>query len=159
MYLHCPRWQNFPYRVCRSQPCIQERRSVRIIKDRGEVMPMWCWGKKRKLGPFGKSLFSSLLKHTHTHTHTHEYSLSHVQLFATPWTVACQAPLSPGFPRQEYWSGLPFTSPEDLLNPGIEPGAPALAGRFFTIWATGENIYIYISESAKIIIFKKDERQ
>ena len=46
--------------------------------------------------------------------------------FATPWTVACQAPLSMGFSRQENWSGLPFPSPGDLPNPGIEPGAPAL---------------------------------
>ena len=52
--------------------------------------------------------------------------LSCVQLFATPWTVAYQAPLSMGFSRQEYWSGLPFPSPGDLPNPGIEPGSPAL---------------------------------
>ena len=61
--------------------------------------------------------------------------LSCVQLFATPWTVDCQAPLSMGFSRQEYWSGLPFTSPGDLPNPGIEPASlvsPALAGGFFT---------------------------
>ena len=44
----------------------------------------------------------------------------------TPWTVACQAPLSMGFSRQEYWSGLPFPSPGDLPDPGIEPGSPAL---------------------------------
>ena len=44
----------------------------------------------------------------------------------TPWTVASQAPLSMGFSKQEYWSGLPFPSPEDLPNPGIEPGSPAL---------------------------------
>ena len=43
-----------------------------------------------------------------------------------PWTVACQAPLSVGFSRQEYWSGLPFPSPGDLLDPGIEPGFPVL---------------------------------
>ena len=53
-------------------------------------------------------------------------SLSHVQLFATQWTVAYQAPLSVGFSRQEYWSGLPFPSPGDLPDPGIEPGSPAL---------------------------------
>ena len=53
-------------------------------------------------------------------------SLSHVRLFATPWTVAYNAPSSMGFSRQEYWSGLPFPSPEDLPNPGIEPGSPAL---------------------------------
>ena len=53
-------------------------------------------------------------------------SLSHVQLFVTPWTVACQAPLPMGFSRQEYWSRLPFPSPGDLPNPEIEPGSPAL---------------------------------
>ena len=47
-------------------------------------------------------------------------------LFATPWTVAHQAPLSMGFSRQEYWSGLPFPSPGDLPDPGIEPRSPAL---------------------------------
>ena len=52
--------------------------------------------------------------------------LSRVRLLATPWTVAYQAPLSMGFSRQEYWSGLPFPSPGDLPNPGIEPRSPAL---------------------------------
>ena len=53
-------------------------------------------------------------------------SVAHyVQLFATSWTVVCQAPLSMGFSRQEYWSGLPFPSPEDLPNQGIEPWSPA----------------------------------
>ena len=53
-------------------------------------------------------------------------SLSRVRPFATPWTVAYQASLPVGFSRQEYWSGVPFPSPGDLLNPGIEPGSPAL---------------------------------
>ena len=53
-------------------------------------------------------------------------SLSCVQLFATPWTVAYHDPPSMGFSRQEYWSGLPFPSPENLPNPGIEPGSPTL---------------------------------
>ena len=53
-------------------------------------------------------------------------SLSRVRLFATPWTVAYQAPPSMGFSRQEYWSGLPFPSPGDLPNPGIEPRSSAL---------------------------------
>ena len=55
--------------------------------------------------------------------------------FATPWTAACQPPLSMRFSRQEYWSGLPFPSPEDLPNPGIEPTSHALnciTGGFFT---------------------------
>ena len=54
----------------------------------------------------------------------HAQSLSRVQLFATPWTIPHQAPLSMGFPRQEYWSGLPFPSPGDLPNPGIGPMSP-----------------------------------
>ena len=53
-------------------------------------------------------------------------SLSRVQLFAIPWTVAYQAPLSMQFSRQEYWSGLPFTFPGDLPDPGIKPRSPAL---------------------------------
>ena len=64
--------------------------------------------------------------------------LSHfscVQLFVTPWTVACQAPLSMGFSRQEYWSGLPCPPPGDLPKPGFKVESlisPALAGGFFT---------------------------
>jgi len=54
----------------------------------------------------------------------------------TPRTVACQAPLSIGFSRQEYWSGLRFPSPGDLLKQGIEPVSLALAGRFFTASTT-----------------------
>ena len=48
----------------------------------------------------------------------------------TPWTVACQAPLSMRFSRQEYWSGLPFPSPGDLPDPGIEPGSPTLQAEY-----------------------------
>ena len=56
--------------------------------------------------------------------------LSCVQLFATPWAIDCQGPLSTEFSRQEYWSGLPFPSPGDLLSLGIEPGSPALQEDF-----------------------------
>ena len=66
---------------------------------------------------------------------------SHVRLFAALWTVACQDPLSMGFSRQEYWSGLPCAPPEDLPDPGIEPMSlmsPALAGGYFTDSATLE---------------------
>ena len=66
-------------------------------------------------------------------------SLSRVRLFVTPWTVAYQAPPSMWFSRQECWSRLPFPSPGDLPNPGNEPRvSPAIAGRRFTVWATGE---------------------
>ena len=67
--------------------------------------------------------------------------LGRVWLFVIPWTVAHQTPLSMGFSRQEYWSGVLFPSPGDLPNPGIKPASllfPALAGRFFTTRATWE---------------------
>ena len=69
----------------------------------------------------------------------------------TPWTIACQAPLSTGFPRPEYWSGLPFPLPGDLPNPEIEPASlmspalqtvPCTVGRFFTNWAKYMSIWI-----------------
>ena len=56
----------------------------------------------------------------------------------TPWTVACQAPLSIGFSRQKYWSRLPFSSPGDLPDPGIEFRSSCTAGRFFINWASKE---------------------
>ena len=59
----------------------------------------------------------------------------------TTWTIALQAPLSMGFPRQEYWSGLSFPSPGDLPDPGIQPASPtssALAGGFFTAEPPGK---------------------
>ena len=59
--------------------------------------------------------------------------------FATPWAVAHKAPLSIGFPRQDYWSGLPFPSPADLPDLGIKPVSPALAGRFFTAEPPGKS--------------------
>ena len=69
------------------------------------------------------------------------YVLSSVGLFVAPWAITLQVPLSVGFPRQEYWSGLPFPSPGDLPNSGIKPASlvsPALAGGFFTISTTWE---------------------
>ena len=66
---------------------------------------------------------------------------SHAQLFATLWTLASQALLCMGFPRQEYWSGSPCPPRRDLPDPGIEPTSltsPALAGGFFTMSATWE---------------------
>ena len=69
--------------------------------------------------------------------------VGHVQLFATPWTVDPQAPLSMGFSRQEYWNGLPFPSPGDLPNPGIEPGPPALQANSLPTEPLGKPINIY----------------
>ena len=63
---------------------------------------------------------------------------------AIPWTVVCQAPLSIGFPMQEYWSGLPFPSPRNLPDPGIELKSPALAGKFFTAGPPGKLQFSFI---------------
>ena len=75
--------------------------------------------------------------------------LSHVQLVPTPWTVACQAPLSMGFSRQEYWSGLPFLPSEDLPDPGIEPRSPALQADSLLTELQGKpnilSIFVYVS--------------
>ena len=84
---------------------------------------------------------------------THAQSLSCVWLFAIPWMVVCQAPPSIRFSRQEYWSGLPFPSPGDLPDTGIEPmssASPALAGRFFTTVPPGKPP----SKWSKILLFK-----
>ena len=73
-------------------------------------------------------------------------SLQSCPTFVTPWAVAGQVPLSMGFPRQEYWSGLPFPSPGDFPDPGIEPKSlisPALAGRFFTTEPPGKPSICY----------------
>ena len=78
------------------------------------------WGE---LGPWDRRIW---------HIHTIDVLccvLSHIQLFATPWTVAHQAPLSMGFSKQEHWSELPFPSPGHLLDPGIEPSCISCIGR------------------------------
>ena len=77
----------------------------------------------------------------HTHVSMHAELPQSCLTLATLWTVAHQAPLSWGFSRQEYWSGLPFPPPGDLPHPGIEPlsqASPALTGRFLTTSTTWE---------------------
>ena len=75
------------------------------------------------------------------------------QLYSTLWDpmncIACQAPLSMGFSRQEYWNGLPFPSPGDLHDPGIESASPVLAGRFFTTEPPGKPQYFSAAAAAK----------
>ena len=70
--------------------------------------------------------------------------LSLVRLFATPWTVAYQAPPSTGFSRQEYWSGLPFPSPGDLPNPGIKPGSPTFQADALTSEPPGKQTMVEV---------------
>ena len=80
--------------------------------------------------------------------------LSRVQLFLTLWTIAYQASLSMGFPRQEYWSGLPFPPPEDLPNPEIKatsPAPPALAGEFSTTLPLGKPTSQYVQTNESIL--------
>ena len=91
---------------------------------------------------------------------------SHVCFFATPWTVTLQAPLSMGFTRQEYWSGLPCPPPGDLPNAGIEPASlmlPPLASRFFTTstpWeAQFSEYYLFKhvnSKAVTLLVFDRD---
>ena len=81
-------------------------------------------------------------------------SLQSCLTVVTPWTVAHQAPLSMGFSRQEYWSGLPCLPLGDLPDPGIKPASlssPALAGRFFTISATYEAMWLRKKEDFLVI--------
>ena len=93
------------------------------------VVSSWGWGKAFSWGrgdcmPWWGRACACMLS-----------CFSCVRLFVTPWTVALQAPLSMGFPRQQYWSGLPLPPPRDLPDPGIEPvslESPALTGGFFT---------------------------
>ena len=83
-------------------------------------------------------------------------SISLVQFLAIPWTAAYQTPLSLGFSRQEYWSGVPLPSPGDLSNPWVEPESPAslaLACRFFTTVPPGKPIYICICTYGDIYIY------
>ena len=71
--------------------------------------------------------------------------------FATTYTVAHQAPLSMGVPRQEYWSGLPFPSPESLPDLGTEPRSPAVAGRFFITIPLGPGLhFLFLNNNAQL---------
>ena len=81
------------------------------------------------------------------------FSLSSVLVFATLWTVAHQAPLCMGFPKQEYWSGLPFPPPGDLPNPETEATSLTLAGRFFTIEPTGKPMCVWCMHVCVYIFF------
>ena len=77
--------------------------------------------------------------------------LSHVQLCATPWTVARQAPVSMEFSRQEQWSVLPFPSPGDLPDPGIEPGSPAWQADFLASEPPGKPLCLLLIPQNSIV--------
>ena len=90
------------------------------------LLPKWERIKSQSLSFYGPFIST---EHISPCMASEVNSLSRARLFATPWTVARQAPLSTGFSRQEYWSGLPFPSTGDLPNPGIEPMSPAWQAR------------------------------
>ena len=98
------------------------------FKYLGLILDPCAWGKGESLSPKVSPVSKCKL-------------LSHAQLFATPWTVAHQAPLFMGFPRQEYWSGLLLSPPGDLSDSGIKPmspASPAFASGFFTTMPPGK---------------------
>ena len=120
---------------------------LNILRNVAEITKQWIGAVRteNRLVNAKRMLWALLLKVWPLHQQPRCYlptcakSLSHVWLFGTLWTVARQAPLSMGFPRQEYWSGLPCPSPGDLPDPGIKPTSlmsPALADGFFTTGTT-----------------------
>ena len=83
-------------------------------------------------------------------------SLSRVQLFATLWTVAYQAPPSMGFSKQEYWSGLPLPSPGDLPDPGIEPRSPTLEADTLTSEPPGSLMKYFVNSQKTSVRWTRD---
>ena len=109
--------------------------------------------KWMKLEPVIQSEVSQKEKHQYSSVQfSSVQSLSRVRLFATPWTVAYQAPPSMGFSWQEYWSGFPFSSPGDLPDPGIEPGSPALPADTLTSEPPGKPNATYKPAIIKLLI-------
>ena len=109
------------------------------------LLPFSLGGKCHKNSSQSWNVYCGHARCMHSPACVHAQSLSRGRLFVTPWTIAYQAPLPTEFPRQEYWSGLPFPSPGDLPNPGIEPSSPALSGGFFTTEPSGKpHVYMWI---------------
>ena len=124
---------DFAYGLCQILCLLRARRKTDIIGDSTintlalQRAPCWVFRKRNMKDMV--LLYKKIIHHAMIFSPLctdHVKLLSHVWLFASPWTVTYQAPLSMGFYRQEYWSGLPFPSPGDLSNPGIEPWSPAL---------------------------------
>ena len=141
------------------KPVYRNRNRPLDIEKRRSFQGAGGWGRDREFGisrcklVYTEPIKSKVLLysmgncnqyHVINHNRKDRMLLGHfscVWIFATPWTVARQAPLSMGFSRQEYWRGLPCPPPGDLPDPGTEPRSlmsPALAGRFFTTNTTWE---------------------
>ena len=125
------------------------RRSAKASKkkwpvNRKEVMTGWGSGSWEKKVYPGRENNACMLNH-----------FSRVRFFGTWWTVACQAPLSMGFFRQEFWSELPFPPPGDLPDPGIKPNTSCIGRQFFTTVAPeAKNILTIILSKYYEVIFK-----
>ena len=116
-------------------PLGYQNAQIAYIKWHGTVSPLYAWSETSGCG----EQFAYIV---YVYVYMRAVScFSHVQLFATLWAVACQAPLSMGFSKQEYWSRLPCPPLGDLSDSGIKPTSltsPAWAGRFFTTCTTWE---------------------
>ena len=114
---------------------------IKAKEESTHVTYCLCWEKSLTLDALFNLSVSVCCTIKRGHTYYRMCVLSCVQLTAIPWTVARQAPRSSGFPRQEYWSGLPFPPPGHLPDPGIAPvslGSPALVDGFLTTSAASE---------------------
>ena len=124
---------------------LNEQTSIKILS--GSVSSLGGRGEEGFWGPFVRTLIPFMRAQPPPCNHLPKPPLSVtitfcmfeccVLLLTSPWTVAHQVPLSVGFSRQEYWNGLPFPSPGDFPNPGIEPAFPTLGGRFSAAEPTG----------------------
>ena len=124
-------WTSYP---AFSEVCALEMDSTLTISENGTFLQ--CWWEWKLVQPLWKTVWRFFRKLKIKMLYDPAIPLpgmkvrvkllSRVRLFATPWTVAHQAPPSMGFSRQKYWSGLPLPSPGDLPNPGIHPGSPTL---------------------------------
>ena len=113
--------------------------SIRVFSNESVLCIRWpkYWHFSFSISPSNEYSWQIIIVHGSS---LFSFSRSVVSNSVTPWAIVHQAALFLGFSRQEYWSGLPFPSPGDLPDPGVEPETPVLAGKFFTTRATREGL-------------------
>ena len=141
-------------RACASPLCLSHTFTLTqlplpcaFLPQVGTAVPRRSYLSPFHTSPRGEDKWSQLRPDCHPSACMRAQLLSHAQLFATPWVVALQAPLSMGFSRQEYWSGLPFPPPGNLPNPRIKPTFPALQAvlnwllnTILVLWGSGKSL-------------------